>query len=111
MLAPNRKQCFRVGVELLQRIRRMRKRHHHEHHALVAGGEVVQELLGFLALQFHIIRYHGAEIVRGVLLTLPVGHVGFDTQELILHLPHSLIRGDGDNVDGEHEVAVQFAQF
>lgn len=89
----------------------MHKGHHHKHHPLVAGGQVVQKLLRFLALQFHVIRDNRAEVVGGVLLALPVRHVRFDSQELVLHFSDRFIRRDWNDVDGKHQVAVQFAQL
>ena len=29
---------------------------------------------------------------------LPVGHVGFHTQQTVLHLPNGLVRRDGDHI-------------
>ena len=69
---------FGVAVELLLAVGQMHQRHQPEHHPLVAGGKVVQHLLGFLALQFHIVRNCRGKIVVGVLAALPVGDVRLD---------------------------------
>ena len=82
-----------------------------KHHPLVAGGQIIQHLLGFLALKFHVVRYNGRPVVVGVLLPLPVGHVGFHTQQRVLQLAGCLIGGDGQNIDGQHQFPIQVAEL
>ena len=77
MLAGSREQRFGVAVELLFAVSQMHQRHQPEHHSLVAGGQVVQHLLGFLALEFHVIGNRSGKIVVGVLTALPVGDIRF----------------------------------
>ena len=71
---------LRVGVKLFQRFGGQHHRNNAQHHALVAGSEIVQKLLGLLALQLHIIGDHSGEVVVGVLAALPVGDVRFHAQ-------------------------------
>ena len=111
MFAPHRLQRLGVTVELLLAVRHVNQRHEAEHHALVAGGQVVQHLLGLFSLQFHIVGNRGRPVVGGVLLALPVGNVGFHPQQRVLHLAGGLIRGHGQNVDRQHHAAVEVAQF
>ena len=104
---------WRVSVSLVQfllAVRQMHQRHHGEHHALVTGGKVIQHLAGFLALLLEVIRDNGGKVIVAVLPALPVGDVGFHAQQPVLHLLHRLVRGDWDNVDGQHERAVQLGQ-
>ena len=42
---------------------------------------------------------------------LPPGHIGFHGQDTALDLLHRLVRGDGENVDGEHEAAGEVRQL
>ena len=111
MLARRGVKRFSVAVELLFAVSQMHERHQPEHHSLVAGGQVVQHLLGFLALQFHIIGNRGSKIVVGVLAALPVSHICFHAQQRALQLAGGLVRGNRQNVDGEHQIAVKVAEF
>ena len=77
MLAGCRVERFGVAVKLLLILRQMHQRHQPEHHPLVAGRQIVEHLLGFLALQFHIVRNCRGKIVVGVLAALPVGDIRF----------------------------------
>ena len=43
-------------------------------------------------LLFHVIRQNSGEVIGGVLLPLPVGRIGFHTQELVLNFPHRFSR-------------------
>ena len=111
MLAGNGKDGLGVAVELLLRFC---GKHHGEdaqHHALVAGGEIVQKLLGLPALEFHVIGNHGGKVIVGVLTALPVGDVRLHTQQTVFHLTNSFVRGDGHHVNGEHHVPAQIRQL
>ena len=93
---------FGVAVELLFAVSQMHQCHQPEHHALVAGRQIVEHLLGFLALQLHVVRNRGCKIVVGILAALPVGNVRFHAQQRALQLAGGLVRGNRQNVDGEH---------
>ena len=111
VLSRHGKHRFGIAVKLLLGVGGDGQGHHREHHPLVAGGEVIQKLLAFLALQFHIVGDHSREVVVGVLAALPVGDVGFHTQQAVFHLPHGLIRGNRHNVDGEHQISVEIGKL
>ena len=102
---------FGVAVELLFAVSQMHQRHQPEHHSLVAGGQVVQHFLGFLALQFHIVRNGRGKIVVGVLAALPVGDIRFHAQQCTLQLAGGLIRRHRQDVNGQHQIAVKVAEF
>ena len=106
MLAGNGLEGFCVAVQFFLAVRQMHQRHYGEHHALVTGGEIVQHLTGFLALLFEVIWYNGGEVVVAVLPALPVGHIGLHAQQTVLHLPYRLVCGNGDDVDGQHQISV-----
>ena len=82
-----------------------------EDHPLVTGGQIIQKLLAFLSLQFHIIGDNSGEIVVAVLAALPVGNVRLHTEKPVFYLPHSLVCGNGYHVNGEHHVPVQVRQL
>ena len=77
VLAGGGVQCFGVAVKLLLAVSQMHQRHQPEHHPLVAGGQIVQHFLGFLALEFHIVGNGRGKIVVGILTALPVGDIRF----------------------------------
>ena len=91
---------FGVAVKLLLIVRQMHQCHQPEHHSLVAGGQIVQHLLGFLALQFHIVRNCRGKIVVGVLAALPVGNVRFHAQQCALQLAGGFVRWHRQDIDG-----------
>ena len=111
VLTGNRKQRFGIIIQLLFGTCHVDKGDQTKHHPLVAGGQIIQHLLGFLALKFHVVRYNGRPVVVGVLLPLPVGHVGFHTQQRILQLAGGLVGGDGQNIDGQHHFPIQVAEL
>ena len=111
MLACCGKQRFGVTVKLLFAVSQMHQRHKTEHHSLVAGGQVVQHFLGFLALQFHIIGNGRGKIVVGVLAALPVGDIRLHAQQCTLQLAGSFVRWYRQDVDGQHQIAVKVAEF
>ena len=82
-----------------------------EDHPLVTGGQIIQKLLAFLSLQFHIIGDNSGEIVVAVLAALPVGNVRLHTEKPVFYLPHSLVCGNGYHVNGEHHIPVQIRQL
>ena len=101
---------FRVAVKLLFAVGGDDKGEDGLHHPLVAGGEVGQKLLALLALQLHVVGDDGGEVVVLILAALPVCDIGFYPQQTVLHLPHGLVGGHGEDVNGQHHIAVQVGQ-
>ena len=99
MLARRGVERFGVAVELLFAVSQMHERHQPEHHTLVAGSQIVQHFLGFLALQLHVIRNRGGKIVVGVLAALPVSDVRFHAQQSALQLAGGFVRRHRQDVD------------
>ena len=99
VLTRRRVERFCVAVELLLIVRQMHQCHQSEHHPLVTGGQVVQHLLGFLALQFHIVRNGRGKIIVGVLAALPVSDVRFHAQQSALQLAGGFVRRHRQDVD------------
>ena len=111
MLSCHGKYRFGVAVELFFVVGGNHHRNDCQHHPLIPRGQVVQKLLAFLALELHIIGDDGREIVVGVLSALPVGDIGFDTEQAVFHLPHGLVGGDRHNIDRQHHISVEIGQL
>ena len=111
MLTGHGKDSFGITVKLLLGIGGQYHGNNSKHHALVAGSQIIQKLLGFFTLEFHIIGHNGRKIVIGVLAALPVGDVGFYTKQAVLNFSHSFIRGHRQYINRQHHVAVEIGQF
>ena len=105
------KQSFCVIVKLLLGVRRVNHRQNGKHHSLVTGRQVVKELLHFLALLFNVVGKLGRKVVVGILPTLPVSRIGFNTKQTAFGFPNGFIRGYGDNINGHHQIAVEVGHF
>ena len=104
VLPPDGKEGVSVRVKLLQGVRDVHQRHHGKHHALVPFGEVGQKFLGLPPKLFQVVGHGGGEVVLVVLALLPAGDVSLDPHDPTLYLLHRLVGGDGQDVDGQHEV-------
>ena len=104
-------QGFGVIVKLLFGISRMHHREDGKHHPLVTGRQIVQKFLAFLSLLLQVIGDNSGKVVVLVLFPLPVGDIGFHTQKTVFHLPHGFVRRDGNDIDGEHHITVQFTKL
>ena len=111
VLAGNGQHGLGVALELLLCFRSKNHSENAQHHALVAGGEIVQKLLGLPALEFHVIGDHGGKVIVGVLTALPVGDVRLHAKQAVFHLAYRLVGGDGDNINREHHVPAQIRQL
>ena len=105
------KQSFCVIVKLLLGVRRVNHRQNGKHHSLVTGRQVVKELLHFLALLLNVVGKLGRKVVVGILPTLPVGRIGFNTKQTAFGFSHGFIRGYGDNINGHHQITVEIGHF
>ena len=106
VLSRCRQYRFRIQIQLLLGVCGNHHCDHRKHHALVTGGQVVQKLFGFLALKLHVVGNRSGEIVVLILPSLPAGDVRFHAQQETLHLTDSLVSGNGNHINGEHEIAV-----
>ena len=111
MFAGNRKKTLGVAVQLFLGVRQMHHGHEAEHHPLIPVGQVAQHFLGFRPLLLNVIGQHGSEVVCGILTALPVCGIGLHTQQLVLHFPHRLVGGHRQDINGQHQVPVQLAEF
>ena len=111
MLSADREQRFGVSVQLLLGISHMNERDRDEHHALVAGGQVIQKLLGLLPLLLQVIGDNSGEVVVLILLPLPVGDVGLRTKQTRFDFLDRFIRGNWDDVNRQHKVPVDVTEL
>ena len=104
-------QRLRVGVQLLQRVRHVYDGDIGKNHPLVAGTQVIQKLLRLRPQLLQLIRDTCREIIAAVLALLPAGNIGFDAEDTALYLPDGLIGGNGENINGQHEVLREIRQL
>ena len=104
-------QRLRVGVQLLQRVRHVYDGDISKNHPLVAGTQVIQKLLRLRPQLLQLIRDTCREIIAAVLALLPAGNIGFDAEDTALYLPDGLIGGNGENINGQHEVLREIRQL
>ena len=104
-------QCLRVGVQLLQRVRHVYDGDIGKNHPLVASTQVIQKLLRLRPQLLQLIGDAGREIIAAVLALLPPGNIRFDAEDTALHLPDGLIGGNGENINGQHEVLREIRQL
>ena len=107
VLSCYRKQSFGVIIKLLLAVRSMNQREYSEHHSLITSGEVIKELFHFLFLLFHIIRNGSGKVVVLILLSLPVGDIGFHTEKSAFRFSYRFICRHRHNINGHHKVTVQ----
>lgn len=81
------------------------------HHSLVAGREIIEELLAFLALKLHVIRNNGGIVIVLILFPLPIRNIHLNPEQPVFHLPHGFVCRDRHYVNGEHQITVQFCQL
>ena len=82
-----------------------------EHHSLITSSKVIKKFFHFFLLLFHIVRNCGRKVVIYILLSLPVGNIGFNTEKSALSFSYCLICWNGDNVNRHHKVAVHIRKF
>ncbi|WP_426096370.1 hypothetical protein, partial [Escherichia coli] len=84
---------FRIAVQFFHAGRGVGHGHAAQKHPLVARGQVIKKFLGFLALQFHIVRDRAREILVGLLALVVARDVCFHLVQLQRRLFDSLVRG------------------
>ena len=89
----------------------MNEGHHAQGHALVAHSQVIQHGTHRVPRVSKLHGRNGGEIVVLVLLVLPTGNIRFHCKGLVLNLFQRFIGGNGLNVDGQNQIAVEFGQF
>ena len=100
-----------VPVQLLLAVGQVDQRHGHELQLLVILGQLLQQLLSGLLLLLDVIGERGGPVQVLILLLGPLGRVGGDTQQDVVDLLYCLTGGNGDQVDGQHEVPAQIAHL
>ena len=111
VLSRRGEQGFGVVVELFLGIRRMHKSQNGKHHSLIPCGQIVEKLLHFLFLLFHIIRHGCRKVVVGILSPLPIRYIRFNPKQAVFCFFHRFIGGNRHNVNRHHQVTVQIGQL
>ena len=100
-----------IAVKLLFAVGGMHNGNHHQHHSLIVGGDVVEKILCLRALLHHVKGNHGGEVVVLVLPALPVGDIRINAKQLVFDFLNRLVHRQGNDVDGKHEIPVEFAEI
>ena len=98
-------QRFRVSVQLLQRVGHVNNGDIRKNHPLVAGTQVIQKLLRLRPQLLQFIGDAGREVIAAVLALLPPGNIRFNAEDAALYLPDGLIGGNGENINGQHQIS------
>ena len=100
-----------VPVQLLLAVGKVDQCYGHELQLLVILGQLLQQLFSGLLLLLDVVGERGGPVQVLILLLGPLGRIGGDAQQDIVDLLHRLAGGDGDQVDGQHEVSAQIAHL
>ena len=111
MLASYGLQCLGIGIQPLQVVGQMDQRDIGKDHTLVAGAQIVQELLCLAPQLLQLIGNGGRKVVLIILSLLPTGNIALNTQYPGLDFLYRLVGGDGQNVNGKHKVPGEVGQF
>lgn len=103
--------CSGVAVKLLFAVGGMHDGNDRQHHSLVVGSEVIEKILHLRALLAHVKGNHGGEVVVFVLPALPVGDIRVNAEQLGFGFLNRLVHRQGNDVNGEHEIPVEFAEI
>ena len=100
-----------IAVQLFLAIGQVDQCHGHELQLLVVLGQPLQQLFGGLLLLLDVVGKRGGPVQVLILLLGPLRRVGGDTQQDVVDLLHRLAGGDGNEVNGQHEVTAQVAHL
>ena len=100
-----------VPIQLLLAVGQVDQRHGYELQLLVILGQLLQQLLGGLLLLLDVVGKCGGPVQVLILLLGPLRRVGGDAQQDIVDLLHRFAGGNGDEVNGQHEVPAQVAHL
>ena len=89
----------------------MHERHGSIGHTAVACRQIVEHFLDVALLLLQIIRNSRRKVIVGVLTALPVGDIGFNTEQTAFSLLDRFVDRDRDDIDRKHDIAVQRGQI
>ena len=102
---------FGIRVKLLLGICRMHQRNERRNHALIAGYQIIEKFTALLTLTLHVIRNGSGKVIVAVLLSLPIGNVGFHRKQLILTQFHGGLCCNGACIDRKDHTSVDVGQL
>ena len=111
VLSTSRDQRGGIAVQLLFAVCQMDQCHGHELQLLVLLGQLLEQVLRLLLLLLDVVGERGGPVQVLILFLRPLGGVGGDAQQDVVDLLHRFAGGDGDQVDGQHEVAAHVAHL
>lgn len=100
-----------IAVQLLFAVCQMDQCHGHELQLLILLSQLLEQVPRLLLLLLDVVGERGGPVQVLILLLRPLGGVGGDAQEDVIDLLHRLAGGDGDHVDGQHEIPAQVAHL
>ena len=102
---------FGIRVKLLLGICRMHQRNERRNHALIAGYQIIEKFAAFLTLTLHVIRNGSGKVIVAVLLSLPIGNVGFHRKQLVLTEFYCRFGRNGACIDRKDHTSVDVGQL
>ena len=102
---------FGIRIKLLLGICRMHQRNECRNHALIAGYQIIEKFAALLTLTLHIVWNSSGKVIVAVLLSLPIGNVGFHRKQLILTQFHGGFCCNGACIDRKDHAAVDVGQL
>ena len=102
---------FGIRVKLLLGICRMHQRNERRDHALIAGYQIIEKFAALLTLTLHVIRNGSGKVIVAVLLSLPIGNVGFDRKQLVLTEFYCRFGRNGACINRKDHTPVDVCQF
>ena len=111
MLSRTLPDGFGIRVKLLLGICRMHQRNERRNHALIAGYQIVEKLTAFLPLALHIVWNSSGKVIVAVLLSLPIGNVGFHRKQLVLTEFYCRLGRNGACINRKDHTSVDVGQL
>ena len=111
MLSRTLPDGFGIRVKLLLGICRMHQRNERRDHALIAGYQIIEKFTAFLTLTLHVIRNGSGKVIIAVLLSLPIGNVGFHRKQFIFAQFHGGFCCNGACIDRKDHTSVDVGQL
>ena len=102
---------FGIRVKLLLGICRMHQRNERRNHALIAGYQIIEKFAALLTLSLHIVWNSSGKVIVAVLLSLPIGNVGFHRKQLVLTQLHGGFCRNGACINRKDHAAVDVGQL
>ena len=111
MLSRTLPDGFGIRIKLLLGICRMHQRNEGRNHALIASYQIIEKFTALLTLALHVIRNGSGKVIIAVLLSLPIGNVGFHRKQLVLTEFYCRLGRNGACINRKDHAAVDVGQL